>query len=228
MIEKKKNSNYIGHRRRLKQKFLKEPNLFYDYELLELLLSYGLPRKDTKTIAKDLLNKLGNLKGVIFAPDHELLEINGISTGLLTFLKVIRELITRIEQQDLINKESIKSPKEVFLYLRHKFGMLEKEHFYLLLLNGKNKIISLEKIGQGTVNYLNIYPREVVEIILKKRAVGVIFIHNHPGGDPSPSQEDMKITKKFIRLLEEIEVNLLDHIIISKDNYFSFKENNII
>ncbi len=228
MRQKKEKPHYIGHRRRLKQKFLKEANLFYDYELLELLLSYGLPRKDTKTIAKELLNTFDNLKGVVFAPDHELLEINGVSTGLLTFIRVIRELITRIEEQDLTQKDGIKSPKEVFLYLKNKFGMLDKEHLYLLLLNGKNKIISLEEIAQGTVNYLNIYPREVVEVILRKRAVGVIFIHNHPGGDASPSQEDMKITKKFRKILEEIEVNLLDHIIISKDNYFSFKENNII
>lgn len=228
MKEKKEETHYIGHRKRLKQKFLQESKLFYDYELLELLLSYGLPRKDTKSIAKQLLNKFNNLKGVIFAPDHELLEVNGISTGLLTFIKVLRELITRIEEQDLINKDAIKNPKEVFLYLRHTLGLLDKEHFYLLLLNSKNKIISLEEIAQGTVNYLNLYPREIVEVILKKRAVGVIFIHNHPGGDSSPSREDLEITKKFKKLFKEIDVTLLDHIIISKDNYFSFKENNVI
>lgn len=228
MKEKKEKTHYIGHRKRLKQKFLQESKLFYDYELLELLLSYGLPRKDTKSIAKQLLNKFNNLKGVIFAPDHELLEVNGISTGLLTFIKVLRELITRIEEQDLINKDAIKNPKEVFLYLRHTLGLLDKEHFYLLLLNSKNKIISLEEIAQGTVNYLNLYPREIVEVILKKRAVGVIFIHNHPGGDSSPSREDLEITKKFKKLFKEIDVTLLDHIIISKDNYFSFKENNVI
>ncbi|GAB6161989.1 DNA repair protein RadC [Desulfothermus naphthae] len=228
MKEKKEKTHYIGHRKRLKQKFLQESKLFYDYEVLELLLSYGLPRKDTKSIAKQLLNKFNNLKGVIFAPDHELLEVNGISTGLLTFIKVLRELITRIEEQDLINKDAIKNPKEVFLYLRHTLGLLDKEHFYLLLLNSKNKIISLEEIAQGTVNYLNLYPREIVEVILKKRAVGVIFIHNHPGGDSSPSKEDLEITKKFKKLLKEIDVTLLDHIIISKDNYFSFKENNVI
>jgi len=228
MKEKKEKTHYIGHRKRLKQKFLQESKLFYDYEVLELLLSYGLPRKDTKSIAKQLLNKFNNLKGVIFAPDHELLEVNGISTGLLTFIKVLRELITRIEEQDLINKDAIKNPKEVFLYLRHTLGLLDKEHFYLLLLNSKNKIISLEEIAQGTVNYLNLYPREIVEVILKKRAVGVIFIHNHPGGDSSPSREDLEITKKFKKLLKEIDVTLLDHIIISKDNYFSFKENNVI
>lgn len=97
-----------------------------------------------------------------------------------------------------------------------------------MLLNSKNKIISIEEIAQGTVNYLNLYPRELIEVVLKKRAVGVIFVHNHPGGDCSPSPEDIEITKKLGRLLKEIEVNLLDHLIMSKDSYFSFKENNII
>jgi DNA repair protein RadC len=223
-----KKPHYLGHRKRLKEKFKKSPESFEDYEIVELLLGYGLPRKDTKELAKELITKFKNLKGILFASEEDLIETRGISDGLLIFLRLIREIIIRIEKQGLSSKKGIFSPKEVFQYVKTKIGFDEKENFWILLLNTKNKVISLEKISEGTVDHLTIYPRELFEIILKKKAVNIILIHNHPGGDPEPSNEDILFTKRLFKLCKELDINLLDHIIISYDSYLSFKEKNLL
>ncbi len=219
--------DYIGHRKRLKQRFKKSPDSFHDYELLELILGYGLPRKDTKPIAKELLKRFGSLKEAFFAPQEQLKEISGISDGLVLFFQAIKELIKRIELQSLAQKTSITHPKDVFDHLKNSIGMLQKEAFYILLLNTKNKIISLDKVCDGTVDRVNLYPREIIEIIIKKKAVNVILIHNHPGGEPQPSKEDIEITKRLKNIFKEIDVHVLDHIIITPNSYFSFRENNL-
>lgn len=227
MGSKKEIPDYIGHRKRLKQRFKKSPHSFYDYELLELLLGYALPRKDTKPIAKALLKRFGSLKETLYAPEDQLKEIQGISDGLVLFFQVVKEFISRIEIQDLIQKRSISGPKDVFEHLKHTIGILHKEVFYILLLNTKNKIIWLEKVCDGTIDHVNIYPREIIEIIIKKKAANVILIHNHPGGDPNPSKEDIELTTRLKKILTEINVHLLDHIIITPNYYFSLKENNL-
>ncbi len=220
----KNKPHYIGHRKRLKDRFNRAPYLFEDYEILELLLAYGLPRKDTKPISKLLLDRFHNLRGVIFADEEQLAEIKGVSSGLVTFIKVIRELMVRIDRENFIDKPKISNPEDVFYLFKNQIGILDKEYFFVLLLNSKNRVISIEKVAEGTVNYLHLYPREIVEVVLKKKAVGVILLHNHPGGDPTPSEEDKVVTLRLKKLFEEIEVNLLDHIIVAKNSYLSFKE----
>ncbi len=220
----KNKPHYIGHRKRLKDRFNSAPYLFEDYEILELLLAYGLPRKDTKPISKLLLDRFHNLRGVIFADEEQLAEIKGVSSGLVTFIKVIRELMVRIDRENFIDKPKISNPEDVFYLFKNQIGILDKEYFFVLLLNSKNRVISIEKVAEGTVNYLHLYPREIVEVVLKKKAVGVILLHNHPGGDPTPSEEDKVVTLRLKKLFEEIEVNLLDHIIVAKNSYLSFKE----
>ncbi len=220
--------HFVGHRKRLKKRFENSPQSFEDYELLELLLGYAIPRRDTKPLAKELLTRFGKLKKLIFASKDELIEIKGISNGFVIFLRLIREIISRIELQDMDFGQEVFDPRGVFEYVRTRIGFEEKESFWALLLNSKNRVISLEKLTQGTVNYLKIYPREIIEVVLKRDAVGIIFLHNHPGGDPQPSKEDILFTKRLYNICRELDIDLLDHIIISYDSYFSLKENQLL
>jgi len=219
-----------GHRKRLRDKFLKSGiEAFQDYEIVELLLSLGTPRKDCKQQAKDAIKKFKGLKGVLEASLDELQEIKGIGPVNAFGIKLFQEVSALYLKERILNKEIIlKSSKAVYDYLYQSMLKLKKEVFKVLFLNSKNKLIAVEDLFEGSLTSSLIYPREIMKKAIKYNAAALIFVHNHPSGDPTPSEEDKKITKKLIAAGNIMEIKVLDHIIIGNSAHFSFADEGMI
>lgn len=225
MIKSQKPS-YIGHRKRIKDKYKKSDlNGWLDYEVLELALSYAIPRRDTKPIAKELLSRFKTINAVLDADAEELKKINGISDHTALFLNLLKEIAILYLEKGLQNKDLLSSPAVVYDYLKASLKGSTDEEFKTVFLDGRNQLITVETLKTGTVNRSVIYPRKIVERALHNHAVGVIIAHNHPGGSLDPSEDDRAITKAIKEALKTVEITLLDHIIVGGNNYFSFKRN---
>lgn len=220
--------HYIGHRRRLKEKFKENSNLLADYEILELLLGYALPRKDTKPLAKELLQNFGSLKGVFHAQKHELRKVTGLGPGLELFWMLLYEFWSRLGQEELPKKQVLNSPLAVLETVRRRIGFAGKESFWLALVDNKNRLLDLTCVSQGTVDQACIYPREIFKPALEVEASGTILVHNHPGGDPRPSIQDKEMTKRLQKTGLELGVRVLDHVIVAEDSYYSFQEQGLL
>ncbi len=224
IIMKKEQPHYIGHRQRLKQKIDNDPSQLQDYELLELILAYGLPRRDTKPMAKALLNRYKNFKEILAAKSKDLETIDGIGPGIITFLTVWREFWSRTEQAGLTPKSVLNSPEKVVALARSRLRFKDIEEFWTILVDNKNRLVGFEKMSKGTVDQAPVFPREIITRALELRASGIILVHNHPGGDPDPSLQDRELTTKIKRIAVDMGIRVLDHIIIAEDNHFSFQE----
>jgi DNA repair protein RadC len=227
MIKTKKPS-YTGHRNRIKTKYSKNGiSGWLDYEVLELALSFAIPRKDTKPLAKELLTKFKSLNAVLDADVKELKEISGISDHTATFLKLMKDIVILYLEKGLEKKDLLSSPAVVYDYLRTSLKGSVDEEFKMVFLDSKNQLINVETLKAGTVNRSVVYPRKIVERALYNHAVGVIVAHNHPSGALQPSQEDRDITKAIREALKTVDIALLDHIIVGNNSYFSFKDRDI-
>ena len=219
-----------GHRERLRKRFLMSGiSGFHDYEVLELLLSYVIVRRDCKKIAKDLLNKYGDLYSLLKQSKDELETNSFITERISIFLKV---LFSMLEDQlyRKIHNERIVISSNVQLLDYLEFSLLKRdiEIFKVLFLNTQNELIREEELFQGTLDRSTIYVRELMKKVLKYNAKSVILVHNHPSGSLKPSQSDIILTKKIKEIFENVEIRLLDHIIISEKGYFSFLEGGIL
>ncbi|MBW2040014.1 MAG: DNA repair protein RadC [Deltaproteobacteria bacterium] len=218
-----------GHRRRLREKFIKAGTSgFHDYEIVELLLTLGTPRKDCKQQAKEAIKKFKTLRGVLEAPVEELQEIKGIGPHNAFGIKLVQEVAREFLKEKILEKPICKSSKEVFDYLYHSMRDLKKEVVKVIFLDGKNKIIDIEDLFEGTLNTSAIYPREVMKSAIKNNALSLIFVHNHPSGDPEPSASDKDITKQLVFAGNLMQIKVLDHIIIGNNKYFSFADEGLI
>ncbi len=218
-----------GHRQRLRERFLKSGlQGFHDYEVVELLLTLGTPRKDCKQTAKDALKKFGSLNAVLDASPAELQEINGIGPNNVFGLKLTQTVARRYLSQRIIGKEVITSVEEVMDYLQHNLKNKKQEIFSVIYLNGRNEIIEMEDLFEGTLTSSVVYPREVIKKVIEKHAAALIFVHNHPSGNPKPSDEDIAITNKLKTAAATIDVKVHDHIIIAGNDYYSFADHNLI
>ena len=219
-----------GHRERLRKKYLQGGYLaFHEYEILELFLTYAIPRRDTKPIAKDLIEKFGDLDGVVSAPLAELCDISGIKEGSAIFLKLLGDVAKNLYKGE-IKKEGIqlKDKNSLIRYLRSDIGFSSREEFKVVFLNNYNMLVGTETLFVGTIDKSAIYPREILEKVLQYKAKGIIFAHNYPSGNLRPSKQDIQMTEHMQEVLELIDVKLLEHIIITKDGYFSFLEEGLI
>lgn len=234
--EEKTKNNAKGHRERVRKKFLENGfNGLEDYEVLELLLFYVIPRKDTKAIAKELIKKFKTLANVLKADTLELKTINGLGDVAITFLKMIGALPARIYKDELKNQKLIKddknkiSDKEVLLsFLRNKIGYEDVEKFYVVYLSSSNEVIAFEESSSGTLDRSSIYPREIYKRVIMENAKSIIIAHNHPSGNTCPSKCDIDITNEIAKGLKNFGALLLEHIIITRDSYFSFLEEGLI
>ncbi|PHH97366.1 DNA repair protein RadC [Fusobacterium nucleatum] len=225
-----------GHRERIKEKFLKNGiDGFAEYEILELLLTYCIPRKDTKPIAKELLNKFKSLDNVFKADLDKLSAIDGLGKNTVTFLKLIGDLPSiiykdELKNKKLVDKETLKiSNKDVLLkYLRNKIGYEEIEKFYVLYLSSSNEVIEFEENSVGTLDRSSVYPREIYKKIINLNAKSVILAHNHPSDNITPSKCDIELTNEIAKGLKNFGALLIEHIIITKNSYFSFLEEGLI
>ena len=234
--EEKTKNNAKGHRERVRKKFLENGfNGLEDYEVLELLLFYVIPRKDTKAIAKELIKKFKTLANVLKADTLELKTINGLGDVAITFLKMIGALPARIYKDELKNQKLIKddknkiTDKEVLLsFLRNKIGYEDVEKFYVIYLSSSNEVIAFEESSSGTLDRSSIYPREIYKRVIMENAKSIIIAHNHPSGNTCPSKCDIDITNEISKGLKNFGALLLEHIIITRDSYFSFLEEGLI
>lgn len=234
--EEKTKNNAKGHRERVRKKFLENGfNGLEDYEILELLLFYVIPRKDTKAIAKELIKKFKNLANVIKADTLELKTIDGLGASSITFLKMMGALPEKIYKDELKNQKLIKddknkiTDKEALLkFLRNKIGYEDVEKFYVIYLSSSNEVIAFEESSSGTLDRSSIYPREIYKRVIMENAKSIIIAHNHPSGNTCPSKCDIDITNEIAKGLKNFGALLLEHIIITRDSYFSFLEEGLI
>ncbi len=228
MSSGKKDDNE-GHRGRLRERFYKSGLMgFHDYEIVELLLTLGTPRTDCKTPARAAIKKFGSLKGVLNASSEQLDEIKGLGTKNTFGLQLVREASALYLKEKAREKPLAGSPTAVFNFLRQSLGGLPKEVFQVIYLNNANKIIEAEQLFQGTVDRSAIHPREVIAAALKNNATRLIFAHNHPGGSLRPSIEDKEITGRLKDACSAVGIEVLDHIIVTGDGYFSMREHGLI
>ena len=218
-----------GHRKRLREKFLKFGLAgFNDYEIVELLLSLGTPRKDCKIPAKEALKRFQTLRGVMEASPNDLQEIEGIGAHSAFGIKLVQEVANEYLKAKALEKPFYSSSREVFDYLYHSMRGLKKEVFKVLYLNSQNQIIDNVDLSKGTVNSSAVSPREIIEGAIRSNATSIIFVHNHPSGNPEPSESDRSLTRELVYAGRIMRLRVLDHIIIGNDKYFSFAGEGLI
>jgi DNA repair protein RadC len=218
------------HRKRMRQRVLKKGlEGFEDYQLLELLLCYSIPRKDTRPLAKELLAEFHGLSGVLDAHPRELMGQDGVGENTAVFLHSLPETFKRYESSkfERANKK-INSTSLAGDYIQ---GLCKKETyevFYLVCLDAQKRVISADKIADGTLDQAPVYTRNIVEAALRNRAHSVILAHNHPGGTARPSRADVEVTGRVKEALDTIGVTVVDHIISAGDRYVSFVEEDLL
>jgi DNA repair protein RadC len=216
--------HHAGHRDRLRHRFVKSgAGAFEDYELLELALFAAIPRRDVKPLAKKLLTTFGSIAGVLSASVDDLKAVKGLSENSAAFLKVIHALTQRMLFDDIDQKPILSSWQKLLDYCHVAMAHEKREHFRVLFLNRKNQLIADEVQQIGTVDHAPVYPREIIKRALDVGATAVILVHNHPSGDPTPSDSDIAMTAEVIRAASAMDILVHDHLIISKSGHVSFK-----
>lgn len=213
-----------GHRDRLRQRFIKSSFTgLADYELLELLLFAAIPRRDVKPIAKQLLAKFESLAGVFGADISDLQKIKGVSLNVATQIKLVQAIHRRTLFEEIEDKPMLGSWQKLIDYCYVSMAHEKREHFRVVFLNRKNQLIGDEVQQVGTVDHAPVYPREIVRRALELGATAIILVHNHPSGDPEPSDSDIMMTQEIIRAAAALSIEVHDHIIISQSGHISFK-----
>lgn len=216
--------HYHGHRDRLRQRFLQGgADALPDYEMLELILFMAIPRRDVKPLAKTLLAKFGNLAGVLNAPVTELEKIDDLSENSVVALKAVQAAAHRLLKQEIIKQPILNSWSRLLDYCQATMAHEKKEHFRILFLNKKNELMADEIQQSGTVDHTPAYPREIMKRALELGATALILVHNHPSGDPKPSEADIDMTYAIKAAGEPFHILIHDHIIVSKNGAGSFK-----
>jgi DNA repair protein RadC len=218
-----------GHRQRLREKFLEGGiERFSDEEVIEFLLTLGTPRKDVKPEARQMLKKFGSLSGVLSAPRSKLMEIPGIGPKNALYLNLVHQVAGRYLRDRARGKEFFGSSRAVFDYLFHAMRDLKREVFKVLFLNRKNELIADQDVFLGGLTGSAVYPGEIMAFALEYKAAALVFVHNHPSGDPAPSPEDRKLTRDLVWAACLLMIQVLDHIIIGRESYYSFADEGLI
>ncbi len=218
-----------GHRERLRARYrLNGERALQDYELLELLLTFALPRRDTKLLAKKLLEQFGTLARVFEADSAILEETNGIGPQAATLISLVRPLATRFLTEAPRTKTVLKSTADAAAYFQAKLKGLLEEEVHVAFVNSKNAVTATECLQRGTVDQSVVYVRKVVERALAHKASGFLLAHNHPSGDPTPSEHDRELTLAVKAAATTVGVRFLDHLIIGEPTPFSFKANGLL
>lgn len=225
--------HYIGHRSRLKEKFNIDDSNLFNYELIELLLFFSIPRKDTKIIAKNILSENNNsLKEIFYGNFSSLKKINGIGESTLTLFKIISKIYKKISVEEVLNQKiSIDNMDSLVNFLQCHIGFMKKEHFCEIFMNNELEIIKFSIYDYGTIDEIAIYSREIISKAIELGASNLIIAHNHPSqflSKITPSEADKRITLELNKMLLNLKINLIDHIIISGEKYFSFYSNGLL
>ncbi len=216
--------HYHGHRDRLRARFAEAGgDGLPDYELLELVLFRSIPRRDVKPLAKELIRRFGTFAEVLAAPSHRLAEVEGVGEGVVLDLKLVEASARRIARGAVAKRPVLSSWTAVIDYCRTAMAFAEREQFRLLFLDKRNALIADEVQGSGTVDHTPVYPREVVRRALELSACALILVHNHPSGDPTPSQADVRMTREIIDVARPLGIAVHDHIIVGREGHASLK-----
>ena len=222
--------DYLGHRKRLRERYVKNGyEALQDYEIIELLLTFVKQRVDTKPLAKQLIKKYGTIEEILKADIKDLKETEGVGDVTAVFLNFIGD-IAACSFKDKAEKQKIsfKNKNQLISYLRNDIGFSKNEEFKVLFLNSVNEIIETEILFTGTIDKSAVYPRKILERALYHNARSIVFVHNHPSGNVSPSEKDIELTEEMKKFFKIVDINVLDHIIITKNSHFSFLEEGII
>ncbi len=222
--------SYIrDHRQRLRDRFLAGgPEAMPDYELLELVLFRAIPRRDVKPLARALLDRFGDFNGVLSAAPERLAEVNGVGDAVVCELKIVEAAAHRLARSRVLRRQVISSWDALIAYCHTTMAHRETEQFRVLYLDRKNVLIADEEQARGTVDHVPVYPREVVKRALELNASALILVHNHPSGDPTPSDSDIAMTAKIIAAAEALGLTLHDHLVIGKSRELSFRAEGLI
>jgi DNA repair protein RadC len=219
--------DYLGHRKRLRERFMQGveagASTLSDYELLELLLSHAQLRSDMKPAAKALIKRFGSFAGALAASPRELKEVDGVGPASIVLIKVVQAAALLMARQEVLDRPVIGSWKKLLDYCHARMAHEKIEQFRLLFLDNKNALIADEQQGKGTVNHTPVYPREVVKRALELGASAIIMLHNHPSGDPTPSQDDIAMTREVKEIADKLGIALHDHVIIGRKGHASFR-----
>ncbi len=219
----------LGHRKRLRDRFLKGGDVsLADYELLEMILFAASPRRDVKSLAKKLLKKFQTLGGVVKASKAELLALPDFGEAAVSSIKTVECIMHRILREEFINKPFAGSLSQVLQYCQATMGHLTKEQFRLLFLDRQNCLIADEVQQQGTIDQTPVYPREILHRTLELGASAIILVHNHPSGDPTPSEADVEITHRIEEVLRPVNIEVHDHLIIARGKHTSFRDRGLM
>ncbi len=215
---------HLGHRERLRERFSQGgAEAMPDYELLELVLFRAIPRRDTKPIAKALITRFGTFGDVLAAPAARLQEVKGVGDKVVFELKLIQAASVRMARTSVLAKPALTSWSALIEYCTAAMAYDDREQFRLLFLDRKNVLIADEVQQRGTVDHTPVYPREIIKRALELSASAIILVHNHPSGDPTPSQTDIDMTRQIVEAAAKLTITVHDHIIIGRTGHTSFR-----
>ena len=218
-----------GHRERLRNKYVSAGlESLHDYEAVELLLTYAIPLRDVKPLAKALIAKFEDAAGILDASMEELCQIKGISRNSAALISLVKDICSLYLAQKMKDKDALSSPEAVRNFARMKLGGLRNEAFMVIYLNTKNHVNDYEISNEGTVDQAVVYPRNIIKKALATNASGLILIHNHPSGICEPSSDDIKITNSIKDAVKTLNIRLIDHVIVGKSGYYSFIEEGLL
>jgi DNA repair protein RadC len=216
--------HYLGHRQRLRERLENNPRDLADYEILELMLAMVLPRRDTKPMAKALLDRYGSIKDACFARPDQLNRIKGLGPAVQAQWMLLQELYARLGEAGARRGQTVSAPDTLAKAAMARLGHKDTEEFWTVFLDTKNRIIAWERMSKGTTNATAIFPREIAAAALRLEATNIILVHNHPGGGSDPSSEDIHLTAKVAEACASLDINVRDHIIVTDHDYYSFNE----
>jgi len=218
-----------GHRERLRERFLQSGfNGFLDYEIVELLLTLGTPRKDCKQIAKEAIKTFSGLRGVLDASLEELQKIRGIGPSNAFGIKLFQAMSERYSKEQIPKKITLNNSEIVAEYLKKLIGREKKEHFVMLSLDSRNNLIKTSNISIGSLNASIVHPREVFKEAIQVSAAQIVIAHNHPSGNSEASPEDVALTRRLGDAARIFSIELLDHIIVTQNDFSSLREKGLI
>jgi DNA repair protein RadC len=224
---KKDTPHYHGHRQRLRERFLKDGFAgFADHEIVELLLTLAIPRSDVKKSAKALIARFGTVRAILDAPFEDIQRVEGIGPVAPVALRIIRETANLYLEQSAEQQDSFRDRDALVRFWRAKIGALPNEVFHVGYLDSGYRLLrdGVEAIEEGTVDHAAVYPRRVMEAALKRNAAALVFAHNHPNGKVEPTEQDKVLTRALVLAATTLQIKVLDHLIVSADDVFSFRD----
>jgi DNA repair protein RadC len=221
-------SDNIGHRERLRERLLSDHEELLDHELIEYLFMLAVPRVDTKPSAKALLSEFGGIGALLAADPESLMRVKGVGESSAAAIRVVQAAAQRILRGQVVDRPVLSSWQALLDYLRATMAHRATEQFWVLHLDGKNVLIRDEKMSEGTVDQAAVHIREVIRRALELASTSIILVHNHPSGDPSPSQQDIRLTRQIVEVARNLGIAVHDHIIIGAQGHTSMRAQGLI